>query len=275
MLDVLGVKEINKLIPMAEDQLPEDPITENQNALMMKPMKAFLYQDHQAHITVHMTAMQDPKIQQLLQGNPMAQQIQAAMQNHINEHLGFEYRKQIEQQLGMQLPPQFDDAGEQTHMSPEVEAKLSPLLAQAAQRLLAQNQQQAAQQQAQQQAQDPLVQMQMQELQLKQQDLQRKSQKDQADIALKQSQQQIEKLRIASQEQMSRKKDMTSLLGDAVKQQAEQAHEKAIQQRDLMADGLKTALVEHGKRVTHNNGIIADAQKVNNERTGTDNQRSE
>jgi hypothetical protein len=160
-------------------------------------------------------------------------------------------------------------------MSPEVEAKLSPLLAQAAQRLLAQNQQQAAQQQAQQQAQDPLVQMQMQELQLKQQDLQRKSQKDQADIALKQSQQQIEKLRIASQEQMSRKKDMTNLLGDAVKQQAEQAHEKAIQQRDLMADGLKTALVEHGKRVTHNNGIIADAQKVNNERTGTDNQRSE
>jgi hypothetical protein len=103
MLEVLNIKDAEKLVPMPEDQKPEDPITENQSILMGKPVKAFAYQDHKAHITIHMSAMQDPKIMQLLQGNPMAQQMQASMMNHINEHLGMEYRKQIEIQLGFNL----------------------------------------------------------------------------------------------------------------------------------------------------------------------------
>jgi hypothetical protein len=169
---------------------------------MMKPVKAFLYQDHKAHITVHMSAMQDPKIMQLLQNNPTAPQIQAAMMNHVNEHLGMEYRRQIEEQLGMNLPAQQDDSGEDVNMSPEVEARLSPMLAQAAQQLLQMNQQEAAQQQAQQQAQDPLVQMQQQELQIKQGELERKKQKDATDAQLKQQQLQIDKERVDNQAQI-------------------------------------------------------------------------
>ena len=155
MIEVIGIKNANKLIPLPEDQKPEDPVTENQNILMGKPVKAFAYQDHQAHITVHMSAMQDPKIAQLLGQNPQAQALQGAMMAHINEHLGWQYRVEIEQKLGMNLPPMEDEYGEDVHMNPEVEARLAPLLAQAATQLLQQNQQQVAQQQAQQQAQDP------------------------------------------------------------------------------------------------------------------------
>ena len=242
MLDVLGIKNAQKLIPMDEDLMPTDPVSENQNILMMKPVKAFLYQDHQAHIQVHMAAMQDPKIMSLLQNNPMAPQLQAAMQAHINEHLGFEYRKQIEMQLGMSLPPQHDESGEEVHMAPEVEEKLAPLLAQAAQRLLAQNQQQAAQQQAQQQAQDPLVQMQMKELAIKEADQQRKVAKDQTDAQLKKRQQDIEAMRIVATNEASRQKDITNLMGDVVKGKMEREHNKDVQARELFADGLKTAL---------------------------------
>jgi hypothetical protein len=185
MLEVLNIKDAEKLVPMPEDQRPEDPITENQSILMGKPVKAFAYQDHKAHITIHMSAMQDPKIMQLLQGNPMAQQMQASMMNHINEHLGMEYRKQIELQLGFNLPPQEDESGEEININPEVEARLAPMLAQAAQRLLQQNQAEVAQQQAQQAAQDPIVQMQQQELQIKMAEQQRKAQKDQVDAQLK------------------------------------------------------------------------------------------
>ena len=202
MIEVLGVKNAQKLVPVAEDQKPQDPVTENQNALMMKPIKAFATQDHQAHIAVHMAAMQDPHINQLLQGNPQAQQIAQAMYAHINEHIGFEYRVQIGQQMGQPMPPQnVDETGEEedTNMTPEMEAQLAPLMAQAAQKLLAQNQTQAKQAQAQQQAQDPIIQMQMQELQLKAQEQQRKSQKDQQDFQIKQQQLQIEQSRIQSQ----------------------------------------------------------------------------
>ena len=260
MLDVLGIKEASKLIPMDEDQKPIDPVTENQNVLMGKPLKAFMYQDHQAHITVHMAAMQDPRIQQLMQGNPMAQQVQAQIMNHINEHLGFEYRKQIEQQLGMSLPPQKDAAGEDVNMSPEVEARLAPLLAQAAQRVLSQSQAQVAQQQAQQQAQDPLVQLQQQELAIKQAEQQRKAQKDAADIQLKQQQLQVERERIAAQQQTAqsqiktgalskvadmqnaRQMEQARLKSDALKHVATLQNERAKQDKNLMADGLKTAL---------------------------------
>jgi chaperonin GroES len=241
MLDVLGVKEASKLVPMDEDQKPMDPVSENQNVLMMKPVKAFAYQDHQAHIMVHMSAMQDPKIQQLLQSNPMAQQLASAMMAHINEHLGFEYRKQIEQQLGFSLPPQKDEAGEDINMPPEVEAKLAPLLAQASQRLLQQNQQQAAQQKAQQQAQDPLVQMQMQELQIKAQDQQRKAAKDQQDAQLKQQQIQVERERIAAQQQTDAKRIQTDMLKTA----AQMSNDKNSAMMDLGVDVLKHMSSQH------------------------------
>ena len=201
MLDVLGIKNAAKLVPMDEDQKPTDPVTENQNILTFKPVKAFLTQDHKAHITVHMSAMQDPKIQSLLQNNPQAQQIQAAMMSHINEHLGFEYRVEIEQQLGASLPPTKDVSGEDIHMDPEVEARLAPLLAQAAVKLLQSNQSQVKQQQAQQQAQDPIIQMQQQELQIKAAEQQRKAAKDLIDAQLKQEQIAVERERIQAQQQ--------------------------------------------------------------------------
>jgi hypothetical protein len=235
MLEVLGIKEAAKLVPMDGDQKPTDPVSENQNVLSGKPVKAFISQDHQAHITVHMSAMQDPKIQALLQQNPMAQQMQAAMMAHINEHLGFEYRRQIEQQLGMQLPPQMDETGEETQMSPEVEARLSPLLAQAAQQLLQKNQGEAQQQQAQQQAQDPLVQMQQKELAIKEQDLQRKAAKDQADNAIKAAQQQIERERIQAQTATDDKR----IKMDAMKTVAQMAATKEGHMMDMGVDVLK------------------------------------
>ena len=205
MLEVLGIKDAQKLVPMAEDQKPQDPVTENQSILMQKPVKAFAYQNHEAHILVHMNAMKDPKILQVLGQSPQAPALQAAMQAHINEHLGFGYRVEIEKQLGMNLPPQTDEAGEDIHMDPEVEARLAPLLAQAAQQLLQMNQGQAQQQQSAKQAQDPLIQMQQQELQIKAQEQQRKAAKDQADAQLKASQQQIERDRILAQQQTADK----------------------------------------------------------------------
>jgi len=203
MLDVLGIKDVQKLIPMETDQKPTDPVTENQNVLSMKPVKAFLYQDHKAHLTVHMSAMQDPKIAQILENNPLAPQIQAAMMNHINEHVGMEYRKQMEKQLGMSLPSQQDEHGEDMPMDPEVEARLSPLLAQAAEQLLQMSKQEIAQQQAQQQAEDPLVQMQQAELQIKQQELQIKQQKLQIEAADKADRSAIERERIDAQKEIA------------------------------------------------------------------------
>jgi len=232
MLDVLGIKNAEKLVPMDEDQKPTDPVTENQNVLRMKPVKAFLYQDHQAHIMVHMSAMQDPKIQSLLQGNPMAQQMQAMMMNHVNEHLGFQYRRQIEEQLGMSLPPQFDASGEEVPMDPEVEARLSPLLAQASQQLLNMNKGQAAQQQAQQKMQDPLVQIQMQELQIKQADQKRKEIKDQTDAALKEKQIQIDALKSVAQMRNTKEDNMIRTGVEVFKKLSEQTHQKNTQKAD-------------------------------------------
>jgi hypothetical protein len=203
MLDALGIKEAAKLVPLPEDQKPVDPVTENQNALNLKPLKAFAYQDHQSHIMVHTSAIQDPKIQQLVGQSPNAQAIAASMQAHIAEHLGFAYRVEIEKQLGINLPPQEDADGEPVHLDPETEARLSPLLAQAAQRLLQQNQAEVAQQQAQERAEDPLVQLQQMELQLKQMEIERKSLKDQVDAAAKADQLQIERERIQSQKEIA------------------------------------------------------------------------
>jgi hypothetical protein len=199
MLDVLGLKEAHKLVPLPEDQKPQDPVTENQSILMGKPVKAFAYQDHEAHIIVHTSAMQDPKVVAIVGQSPQAQALQAAMQAHIAEHLGFGYRVEIEKQLGMNLPPQKDENGDEAFMEPEVEARLAPLLAQAAQRLLQTNQAQAAQQQAQQQAQDPMVQLQQAEMQLKKAEIDRKVAKDRFDAQAKMQSLDIERKRIDQQ----------------------------------------------------------------------------
>jgi hypothetical protein len=201
MLDVLGIKNAQKLIKLEEDKKPEDPVTENQNALSMKPIKAFYYQDHQAHIAVHMAAMQDPKIMQLVGQSPMAQQIGAAMQAHIAEHLGFEYKKQMEQMMGIEIPR--DENGDEEEIPRELEMRISQMAAQAGQQLLQKNQAEVQQQQAQQQAQDPLIQLQQQELQLKAQEVEIKKTKLQVDAAAKADQQDIERERIAAQERIA------------------------------------------------------------------------
>jgi hypothetical protein len=201
MLEVLGIKNYQKLVPMADDKKPADPVTENQNVLSMKPVKAFLYQDHPAHIQVHMAAMQDPKIMELVGQSPMAQAIGAAMQAHIAEHLGFEYRKQMERQMGVDLPTtnEINEDG----IPEAIEVRVSQLAAQAAQQLLQQNQQEAQDKKNAQTQQDPLVQMQQQELQIKQEELQLKKQKLQVDAASKADQLKIEEARIAAQKEIA------------------------------------------------------------------------
>jgi hypothetical protein len=178
MIEVLGIRNGDKIVPMTDDQKPRDPISENMGALVGKPLKAFIYQDHDAHIAAHMTFMQDPMIAQSIGQNPMAQQIMAALQAHIAEHLGFSYRKQIEERLGAPLPPPDEPLPE------EIEVSLSRLVAEAGQQLTQIHQSQAAQQQAQQMAQDPLVQLQQAEVKTKQQEVQRKLQKDMADVQI-------------------------------------------------------------------------------------------
>ena len=199
MLDVLGIRNAQKLIPLQDDQKPKDPITENMGVLTNKPLKAFIYQDHESHIIAHTNFMKDPLTAQVIGQNPQAQLMAAALNAHIAEHFGFKYRQMIEQQLGAPLPYLKDD--EET-IPEEYEVQLSRLVAQASAQLLQQNQAQAAQQQAQQQAQDPIIQMQQQELQIRAQDVQRKAQKDQADIQLKQEQISVERERIAAQVEM-------------------------------------------------------------------------
>jgi len=199
MLDVLGIRNAQKLIPLQDDQKPKDPVTENMGVLTNKPLKAFIYQDHESHIIAHTNFMKDPLTAQVIGQNPQAQLMGAALNAHIAEHFGFKYRQMMEQQLGAPLPYLKED--DET-IPEEYEVQLSRLVAQASAQLLQQNQAQAAQQQAQQQAQDPIIQMQQQELQIRAQDVQRKSQKDQADIQLKQEQISVERERIAAQVEM-------------------------------------------------------------------------
>jgi hypothetical protein len=204
---------------------PRDPVTENQNMLNNKPVKAFLYQDHKAHIAVHMAMAQDPRIQQMLGQSPqLAQQLMAAGSAHVAEHLGMEMRKQIEQQMGQTLPPYQEDADE-VEMSPEMEVQISQMAAQAAQQLLQQSQQQAQQQKNKQMQEDPLIQLQQQELQLKAQENQRKAAKDQADVMLKQAQLQIERERINAQQETEGVK--IAMKAQADKQQRDHTHEQA------------------------------------------------
>ena len=197
MLEVLGIKNIGKLIPSVDDQKPKDPVSENMAIINGKPVKAFIYQDHQAHIAVHVAAMQDPKIMAMIGQNPQAGAIQAAAMAHINEHAAFEYRKQLEEQLGVPLPKPDETLPE------DVEFELSKVMAEAAKKLAAKSASEVQQQQAEQQAQDPIIQMQQQELALKAQDLQIKQQKTMADIQAEQQRLALDKMRIESQERIA------------------------------------------------------------------------
>ena len=197
MLEVLGIKNASKLVPTEDDEKPRDPVSENMDILTGKPVKAFIYQDHEAHIVVHMSAIQDPKIARMVGQSPMANQMMGAMAAHIQEHVAFEYRRQLEEQLGVPYPAPDQD------MPEDLEVQISRLAAAGAQKLLAKNQAEAAQQQAQQVAQDPIVQMQQAELAIKQAELQRKTTKDQLDAAAKADQLEIEKQRIEAQKEIA------------------------------------------------------------------------
>jgi hypothetical protein len=250
MLDVLGVKNAEKLVSLKEDQKPKDPISENMDVLNGQPVKAFIYQDQEAHITAHQTFLQDPQTAAIIGQNPNASQITAAMHAHIAEHFGFKYRQMVEQQMGAPLPKPNEE------MPEEYEIQVSRLVAQASQQLLEANKAEAAQQQAQEQQQDPIIQMQQKELAIKEADVQRKQAKDQTDAQLKTSQQQIERERIAAQERQANqalmvKKQIESekLEAEGTKVGSEIAASRSKLEVDLMkhrdmqtADGIKTAM---------------------------------
>ncbi len=220
MLEVLGIKNADKLVPVDDDMKPRDPISENMAFLTGKPTKAFIYQDHDAHIAVHTSMMQDPLVMGQMGQNPMAQQMQAAIMAHVAEHVAFQYRNQIEERLGASLPAPNAELPEQ------VEVQLAKLVAQAAQQLTQMHQGEAAQKQAQQQAQDPIVQMQQQELAIKQQDAQTKAQKVQGDLALK-----GQELQLKAQELASRQGENPELA--AAKMQQEMAMERQVHEQEM------------------------------------------
>jgi hypothetical protein len=239
MIEVLGVKNADKLVPIDEDQKPRDPISENMAFLQGKPTKAFIYQDHDAHIAAHVSFIQDPMIAQQIGQNPMAQQIGAAVQAHIAEHLAFQYRRKMEEQMGVPLPAPDQELPE------DVEVNLSRLVAQAGTQLMQKNVAQAQQAQAQQLAQDPIIQMQQQELQLKAQEAQTKAQKVQGDLAIRQQELQLKAQEVASKQgenpqiaaakaaqdmEISRQKHEMEMA------QANQDHQMRMQQEVQMAD---------------------------------------
>lgn len=228
MIEVLGIRNADKLVPIEDDMKPRDPVSENMAFLNGKPTKAFIYQDHDAHIAVHMAMVQDPLMAAQIGQNPQAQKMQAEIMAHISEHLAFAYRKKVEEQLGVPMPKPDEDLPE------DVEVQLSRLVAQAAQQVLAQSKGQAAQQQAQQQAQDPMVQMQQAELQIKQQDAQTKAQKVQGDLAIRQAE-----IQLKAQELAGRSGEDPALAAARIEQemvQAQQMHQLEMAQRQQEFD---------------------------------------
>jgi hypothetical protein len=226
MIAVLGVKNGDKLVPLPDDMKPKDPITENMALLNGKPTKAFMYQDHDAHMAVHQSLVQDPLTAAQIGQSPNAQAIQAAIMAHNMEHAAFKYRAMVEQQLGVPLPDPDEE------MDPQVEVQVSQLVAQAAQQMVAQNKGQAAQQQAQQQMQDPLIQMQQQELQIKQQEAQTKAQKVHGDLAIKQQELQLKAAQAHTQAQTAAASAPNPVIENLAKVQDMQ-HKDEMHQADL------------------------------------------
>jgi hypothetical protein len=245
MIEVLGVKNADKLVPTEDDVKPTDPVSENMNALTGTPIKAFIYQDHAAHIAAHQSFMKDPMIAQTIGQNPQAQKIMSALQAHIAEHLGFLYRSQMEEKLGAPLPAPNEELTEET------EIQLARLVAEGGRQLTQQHQQEAAQKQAQQKQQDPVVQMQQAELQIKQQEVQRKAQKDQADAQLKQAelQRKVQKdMADAAIDQGQLQLEEQELQLDTEKTVAKMAADRRKDATKLKLDAIKTATDSANKR---------------------------
>ena len=231
MIEVLGIKNADKLVPIDDDMTPRDPISENMAFLTGKPTKAFIYQDHDAHIAVHTSMMQDPVVMGQMGQNPMAQQMQASIMAHVAEHVAFQYRSKIEQRLGATLPkPDIE-------MPEDIEVQLSKLVAQAAAQLLQIDKNQAAQQQAQQQMQDPVMQMQQAELQIKQQDAQTKAQKVQGELAIKQAELQLKAQDMATKQgedpAMAAQRQQQEIAMEAMRHQSEMTRAQEEHQQSL------------------------------------------
>jgi hypothetical protein len=254
MIEVLGVKNAEKLVPLPDDQKPRDPVTENMDAITGKPLKAFMYQDHEAHIAVHMALGQDPKIAAMIGQNPQAQQITSTLQAHIMEHIAFQYRREIEKQLGVALPPMPQDENEEYDIPPEMEVQLAQISAMAAARLLQKDQAEVQMQQAQQQMQDPLVQMQQMDLQIKQMEAQTKQMKAQmeaqaraqelelkkqqlyADAAAKEDELRLREAEISGRQQL----EAARLGSDIEKHKAQESNKQQLEGAKLGVDIAKT-----------------------------------
>jgi hypothetical protein len=240
MLEVLGIKNAEKLVPIEDDMMPRDPVSENMAFLTGKPTKAFMVQDHDAHIAIHMAMMQDPLLMAQIGQSPQAAKMQAAIMAHVSEHLAFSYRKKVEDQLGVPMPPPNED------LPPEVEVQLSKIVAQAAAQVLAQSKGQAQQQQAQQAAQDPLVQIQQAELQIKTQEAQTKAKKVDGDLAIKQAELQLK------QDELAMKGGETPQMiaaRHAQEMQAQQAQMQMMQQKH--AQELQQGQQQHAQGMAH------------------------
>jgi hypothetical protein len=245
MIEVLGVKNADKLVPTEDDNKPVDPISENMNALNGKPLKAFIYQDHDAHIAAHVSFMQDPSVAQMIGQNPQANRIMAALQAHIAEHLGFSYRKQVEDKLGAPLPAPNEELPE------EIELQLSRAVATATSQLTQQKQKEAAQQEALQKAQDPIMQMKQAELQIKGQEVQRKAQKDQAELQLK-----------TADLQLKAQKQETDKILDTTKLELQEAE----QETDKILDITKLEIEERKVELDAENKALKTAVDANKNR---------
>jgi hypothetical protein len=248
MLDVLGIKDADRIIPLSEDQKPRDPVSENMDVLNGKPIKAFLPQDHEAHIQVHMAAIQDPKIQQLVGQSPMAATIAAAMAAHVQEHLGFQYRKEIEKELGVELPAPNEE------LPPEIESKLSRLVAEAAQRLYNKNISEARQKEIQEQQQDPVIQMQQAKLQLQAQELKQKAEADKtrvvSDMAKAEMRQETETTRIRTQAEIDAMRLGVEVAKDQqeMEQKQDEINKKDTIERAKIVRDAGKALIDSGKK---------------------------
>ena len=253
MIEVLGIKNADKLVPLPEDQKPRDPVSENMSFLTGKPTKAFIYQDHDAHIAVHVSMMQDPTIMGQIGQNPMAQQMNAAIMAHVAEHVAFQYRTKLQEQLGATLPAPDAEIPE------EMEVQISKLVAQAATQLLQMDKAKAAQQQAAQQAQDPIIQMQQAELQIKKQDADTKAKKVEGDLLLKQAE-----IELKAQAQGSQNPDPVMLAEqhrmEMQMQQERHAQEMAAaqQQQQMAAQQQQAAMAQ--QQQTHQQNLAHGGQ---------------
>jgi hypothetical protein len=256
MIETLGIKNASKLVPVEEDMRPCDPVSENMNILMSKPAKAFMQQDHEAHLQVHMAAMQDPKLLMILSQNPNAQSIQAAAMAHVMEHTAFQYRREIEKMLGAALPP-MPEADGTNALPPEIEVQLSQLAAQAASKLLQKDIAEAQVQEAAAQAQDPLLAMQQKDLEIKDRETQRKTMKDLADAAAKSDAHKLRQEEVAGNQALAAAK----LLIDTGAKKDQMDTDRAMESARLLVDvGGKKDQADNA-RESEDKRMAADMQK--------------